>query len=276
MSPGISFVPTGIAVVDEILGGGFPRGFASLGAAPQGCGGTITACQLALGMAQQGADVIYVTTEKAACSARGISYRMLSSLGVPYPVLHKEGFKGVESRPEYRKPVEILQSVSNRIRIVPWPAGSQPGDFQGTLEDILYDNPADCLVFDGLDKLVSLDLDEAELYANQQKHRLMGSACASLAAKHDVAILVFTKLTFDFESKKRRMYDILFGAGVSEEMPVFFGISSVGAANRFGYARTQYWNFDKLRNAESQTIKVEQEFEYQRWNFPDTLEDVAE
>ena len=93
-SPGLPKAPTGIQGLDEITGGGLPRGRPTLVCGGAGCGKTVLAAEfLARGATQFGEPGLFVSFEETADELAA----NLRSLGVDLPALGAEGRLAVET-----------------------------------------------------------------------------------------------------------------------------------------------------------------------------------
>ena len=280
-------VPTGFHVLDSVLGGGFPKGYASLGAAPQGGGKTVAACQLSRGMAFSGAKGILVTTERSV-SYKALANRMISSMGIRYAEFKETDFDSIEQNPKYQDIVRQFHNLTDNLCVIEWPDGETGKDFKSSLRKVIevgleyFGGTLDFLMLDWIGAALTEDIRHD---MNQQRtlFKLSGEACSSLAADYRIALIAWAQVKLDKGKTQKyvKMADLAECKSIAEQMPIFFGISATssgmnedmaeGTNQMAAYDTTQHWTFDKLRSGEAKVIKVEREFEYQRWKFPDKL-----
>lgn len=118
-------VPSGVAALDEMLGGGIDRGTSTLVMGPAGCGKSALATQYAVGAAQRGEKAAMFIFEESLSSL----FNRSSSLGMPLKELSEAG--------------KIL------VRQVD-PAQLQPGEFASLVRDSVERDGVKVLVIDSL------------------------------------------------------------------------------------------------------------------------------
>ncbi|HEU4889714.1 MAG TPA: ATPase domain-containing protein [Thermoanaerobaculia bacterium] len=118
-------VPSGVAALDEMLGGGIDRGTSTLVMGPAGCGKSALSTQYAVGAAQRGEQAAMFIFEESLSSL----YNRSASLGMPLKELAEAG--------------KIL------VRQVD-PAQLQPGEFASLVRDSVERDGVRVLVIDSL------------------------------------------------------------------------------------------------------------------------------
>lgn len=281
-------VPTGYHVIDSILGGGFPKGFAALGAAPQGGGKTVSACMLSSGMSFSGAYGTLLSTERSV-GFKQLAQRILASMGILYTTVKGSNFQEILQNPQYADIIRQIQELHTKLRLRAWPKGQSGKRFKDILRSEIetslekFDGKLDYLMLDWIGAALTEDIMD-----DMDKQRLLfkfaGEACADLSAEYNVALIAWAQIKLDNVKSKKviRMADLAECKTIAEQMPTFFGISCRSSVNekemekdglkeREAYDKKQYWTFDKLRTSEAKIIEVYREFEYQRWKFPEKV-----
>ena len=121
----MSRVPTGIGRLDELMSGGFPKGSIIIVCGPPGSGKTILSMQIALNLAKNGRNILYLLTgieDEADLIAQAESLGMNFSKQLEGKIIIKKVRKEVEMRKVLKDAsasgfsVVIIDSISNFMR----------------------------------------------------------------------------------------------------------------------------------------------------------------
>lgn len=272
---------TGIARLDDCLGGGFARGQAAQVIAAPGSGKTVFAVQAGKGMAMfNGEDVrgLFVSTEE---DHQELFPRVVSSsLDIDYGRIMDGVDPNVLESGDRARVMGLVEDLGDKLIFENWQKLDSGTSFAQDMETCILNHirefgRLDFLIFDwlgaGISSKIGDNLNLARLIYQQA-----ADALCDLARKHNFVCIYFTQANKSQSEGKQRVRAIHCGEckSLDNNAYVVIGISGLKKKGEQtedqedAFEPRQYLFFDKNRKARAKLLHVDREFHYQRFHFP--------
>ena len=261
---------SGIAELNQALGGGFRRGEATLIGGRTGGGKTILACQFAYEFGASGAKTAMISTERGDLTPRFIANATSTDVGLVRPNTEAEYdaiMESLNTNPRTKNAMARLKQVLNNVSLIDGYRGNYTpmarimDSAQNAMRQISF--VPDVLIYDWLGDNEIRGAGNA--FDVRRRYKESADTFARFCARNNVAGIIFCQLAQRYVGHKTTSINSCMVAeckDLMEHMAAFVGISYV--REHGGPARRQYLSVE-LKNGPTRNVPVERQFEFQRF-----------